>query len=147
MSMALMKLPEFSAPVTPYQHPSLQLVEFPGKGRGVVASAPIAAGETLEIAGILPLTPDEAKALGSTIIDNYVFRWHEKEDPQSPVKVDDFAVILGVTSLLNHRADSNADFEKDFTTNTVRLSARRDIAAFEEITIDYDCELWFEVKE
>lgn len=115
---------------------SVELHLIPGKGRGVVAAAPIAAGEIIEIAPVVRLTEDEETALNDTVLESYVFVWGEEGYP--------FALVMGIISLINHKKEANTDLDTDYETQTMRLTAARDIAVGEEITIDYDCEIWFE---
>ena len=49
--------------------------------------------------------------------------------------------------LYNHHAKPNAYLTYDFELKTISLVAGRDIVAGEEITFDYDVELWFEEHE
>jgi SET domain-containing protein len=117
------------------RHPALRVAEFPGKGRGLVAGAPIRAGELLELAPVLPLLPDELGKRADGIF-SYPFDWPD------PPFVE--AVALGLISLINHTATPNADWELDIPNRTIRLMATRDMAAGDEISIDYGIPLWFE---
>ena len=60
------------------------------------------------------------------------------------------AIALGFGSIYNHAVHANADFILDFENNTIDIVAIRDIAAGEEITINYhgetgnDEKLWFD---
>lgn len=117
------------------RHAALRIAEFDGKGRGLLAAAPIAAGVLLDVAPVIPMTPADASAPGTVLYD-YPFRWDD------PPYVE--AIALGAISMANHSADANARFETDIPLRVVRLFAARDIAAGEEITIDYAIPLWFE---
>ena len=117
------------------RHPAVHVTTYPGKGRGLVAAAPIRAGELLEAAPVVPLRRDQLGARTDGIF-GYPFDWPD------PPYVE--AVALGMISLINHATTPNADWELDIPNKAIRLTATRDIAAGEEITIDYGIPLWFE---
>ncbi len=122
--------------------PTVELVTLPGKGRGVMASEAIAKGTIIEVAPVIRLTEVEEAALGTTIMESYVFVW-EEQDAKTGIHYP-FALVMGIISMLNHSRNSNTELESDFTAQTMQLRAARDIAKGEELTIDYDCDIWFE---
>ncbi|HTQ13148.1 MAG TPA: SET domain-containing protein-lysine N-methyltransferase [Rhizomicrobium sp.] len=101
----------------------------PGKsrihGNGVIASAPIAAGEQLMEFGGEPITAADIET------DLYRMRsiWRVGDDAFLALREDDPAPSLDES--LNHSCDANCWLE-----GLVTLVARRDIAAGEEITLD-----------
>lgn len=99
------------------------------KGRCVHASRKISAGELIEENHVItyPLLEE-----GSKILD-WSMEWTDTED----------ALALGNINLLNHDEDSNCRIENDFVNMTKRVYANRNIEKDEELTIHYDCELWF----
>jgi hypothetical protein len=106
-----------------------------GKGsRAVVATRDIAKDELIERVPVI-LIPrnqvfgDNPIAKRSARISWYVFDW-------IPTKRDYVALCLGYGSLYNHSHDANAVYEKQLP-DIMCFIARRDIAAGEEITIDY----------
>jgi SET domain-containing protein len=117
------------------RHPALRIADLAGKGRGLVGAGPIARGELLEAAPVIPLRRDELGARARGIF-SYPFDW-----PEPPFAE---AIALGLVSLINHSTAANADWELDIPKRAIRLFATRDIAAGEEITIDYGIPLWFE---
>lgn len=117
------------------RHPALRVADIPGRGRGLVAGAPIQKGETLESAPVIPLRRDQLGPRREGLF-SYPFDW-----PDPPYAE---AIALGMISLVNHADAPNADFEPDLPSLTIRLFAARDIPAGEEITIDYGIPLWFD---
>ncbi len=121
----------------------LCVVEIPGKGRGVVAGCDIAAGETIELAPVIPVGTAEVAALCATVLDHYVYDWF----PGST----GLAVALGCGSLYNHSYEPNAFYKKDFVKNVLEYVALTDIVAGTEILINYNGDptdrtpLWFDV--
>ena len=136
------------------RHSLLAVAEIHGKGRGVVATGFIAADTLLEIAPVLPLTLDETLQATRTMLDHYLFVWDEAGDAaaeRAPAAapsdgIEACALVLGITALVNHSTTPNAWFHPHYATRTMHLESIRDIAPGDEITVDYDCELWFEVK-
>lgn len=112
---------------------------LPGKGRGVVAARAVAEGEPLAADPCLPLTADDCAKLEATSLHGHYFA-HPEIDGEG-------CLVFGPISLVNHGPEPNCRLEwaEDERTGwTVSLFARRPLAAGEELTIDYACELWFE---
>jgi SET domain-containing protein len=99
-----------------------------GKGRGVFARRPIGAGEVIETCPVLVL-PAGSVEDGSAGIDRYVFEWGGGK----------LALALGYGSLYNHSYRPNARYV-DLAGRTKLFTALRDIAAGEEITVNYNGE-------
>ena len=114
-------------------------VNIPGKGRGVVAKAAIATGELIERSPVLPIGAAESECPG---LNDYSFAWGE--DVEGFEKGKECAVGLGYLSLYNHSDTSNVSLTRHYEDNEMSIRALRDIAAGEELTINYDVPLWFE---
>jgi SET domain-containing protein len=117
------------------RHPALRVVEIAGKGRGLVAGAPLRSGEILEVAPVILIRRGEEPSLGSMLYD-YPFKW---EDPPYAE-----AIALGLLSMCNHSTDPNCDVDLFVDRKLVQLNAIRDIAAGEELTFDYGVAPWWE---
>ena len=113
--------------------------DYPGKGRGLRAMAPFAAGELIAASPVLILPEAERLKVVETLIRHYYFVWEEAADGTWSA-----ALALGPVSLCNHTPTPNARFALDHDRRCIDLFAARTIEAGEEITIDYDCDLWFE---
>jgi len=120
------------------RHPALRIAHIPNRGRGVMAGAPIGAGDLLEVCPAIPMAKRDETTPETTIHD-YCFFWDEPPAEE--------AVALGMMSLCNHSPTPNADFETDVPNGVIRFVALRDIEKGEEITIDYVIPLWFEYRE
>lgn len=107
-------------------------------GLGVFARQDLAAGEVVERCPVLVVPPEEAEVLTAGSLYGYLYDWGEGS----------CAVALGCGSLYNHDADPSAEYEPDEPAGLLVVTARRAIAAGEEITIDYTggglIELWFD---
>lgn len=112
--------------------------DIPGKGRGVVATQPIAAGETIERSPVIPLAMKDSECPG---LNDYAFAWGEDVPGFEPGK--ECAIALGYIGLYNHSDTSNVRLERHYADNEMSIHALRDIAAGEELTINYDVPLWF----
>jgi SET domain-containing protein len=111
------------------QSDSIELKRVKGKGRGVFARRLIRKGEVVERVPVLVLPIEEVKnATAWNGLAAYCFMWGE----------DTVALALGYGSLYNHSYQPNARYE-DVKRTKVFL-ALRDIAAGEEITVNYNGE-------
>lgn len=102
----------------------LIIAASPVHGRGVFTKDPIAAGSLLERCPMMYLEPEDTPS-GGTLMD-YVFDGGEGS-----------WLALGLTSLVNHADEPNAEVETDEDQQVIRLRAIRDIAAGEELFIHY----------
>jgi SET domain-containing protein len=114
----------------------------PGKGRGVFAGRDFLAGETFEFSPVIVIPENELVGIRRTVLSNYFFKWGK-----------DGAFALGVGSLFNHSYEPNATFTILIDRQEIEFKAIKEIAAGEEITINYNGDphdrsrLWFKVDE
>ncbi len=122
------------------QSAAIEVKRVKGKGRGVFARRQIRKGEVIETVPVIVL-PGEEVGDGSASTD-YCFAWGRGT----------VALALGYGSLYNHSYEPNACYE-DVGGRTKLFVAIRDIAAGEEITVNYNGEpgdrspVWFDVIE
>ena len=114
-----------------------------GKGRGVIARRPIEEGEIIERVPVIVIPTDQiGDDPGRRVLAGYVFAWGQGT----------LALALGYGSLYNHSYEPNARYEA-LGGRTKIFVALREIAAGEEITINYNGEpsdrspVWFKVNE
>ncbi len=112
------------------------------KGRGIYAVVPIEAGALIESAPVLVLSAEDRAVVAATRLRHYYFLWSGDEDGEWCA-----AIALGHISLCNHAREPNATFVVRRDEERIDLLARTDIAPGVEITIDYDCDLWFDIHE
>ena len=122
---------------------AIEVKRIQGKGRGVFARRRIRQGEVIEQVPVLVLPLGEIEdGSGCAILGSYCFLWSR----------DSVALALGYGSLYNHSYEPNARYE-DIGGQTKLFVTLRDIAAGEEITVNYNGEpsdrspVWFEVVE
>ncbi|MGA8552625.1 MAG: SET domain-containing protein [Stellaceae bacterium] len=123
----------------PIPNQRVEIRTGPESGRGVFARRSIASGTEIEAAPVIVLPAAECRLLDRTIIHNYYFHWDGDPDGEGRG-----ALGLGLVSLCNHSRCPRARVDRNFARLTLDLIAIAEIAAGEEITIDYGCELWFE---
>lgn len=110
----------------------------PGKGRGIFATQLIPAGATIERAPVVVIPEGQWEKFEKTILFHYYFSWGRHS-----------ALVLGFGSLYNHSYHPNARFVRHFKDEIMEFVALREIAADEEILINYngdptdDSPLWF----
>ena len=107
---------------------SVRIGETP-HGRGVIATAPIAEGETIEVCPVLQIDAVD----GEGILAHYIVDLGDDSEGS--------ALMLGYGSLYNHSATPNAEYVHE-ADDAYAFVALRDIAAGEEITISYGDEWW-----
>ena len=110
----------------------VEVKQSPLHGRGLYAATNIDSGEVVGTWPVLILSPEDTARLKDTRLYHYVFYVDETDEGAMRA-----AVAFGPISMCNHSTAPNAAFEVDALTATVSLSARRSIAAGEEILIDY----------
>jgi SET domain-containing protein len=113
--------------VTPSAPPGLRIAAAAGRGRGVFATRGFRAGEAIERAPVIVFPRSQVRSLEGTVLDDYWFWWDEVHN----------AAALGCGSLYNHACPANARYERDHAARSLVFVAARDIAAGDEITINY----------
>lgn len=110
----------------------VEVKQSPLHGRGLYAAMPVPSGTTIGTYPVLILDAEDTAALKPTRLYHYVFYVDETADGAMRA-----AVAFGPISMCNHSQTPNAAFSVDPADATVTLIASRDIAAGEEILIDY----------
>lgn len=113
----------------PIQPSSLIEVKYTArKGRGVFATAFIPAGTEFERVPVLVMpAADILGGQAGEFLQQYVFEWGDGK----------VALVLGFGSMYNHSYSPNARYD-DVGRQTKVYTAVRDIAAGQEITINYN---------
>jgi uncharacterized protein len=126
----------------PTANPRLEIRRDPKKGRGVFATAPIATGSVIEEAPVVIASAADCAALDGTILHDYYFHWDG--DPDGDGRG---AVGLGLVTLCNHSSRPKARVRRNLDRETLSLIAIAPLEPGDEVTIDYNCLLWFEPQE
>jgi hypothetical protein len=110
--------------------PCLFIADSKSRGRGVFSSEDLAAGTIIETAPVIVMNAQERAILDQTLLHDYIFLWGPDETQ--------CCVALGYASIYNHDYLSNAEYEMDFETDTIRIRTIRNINKGEEIFINYN---------
>jgi uncharacterized protein len=117
------------------------VAESPLGGRGVFAAEAMAAGEVVEVAPVIVVPAGERELLEASSLRDHWYGWTDDGD---------MAVAFGHASFYNHAEDPTCDYEAHEVLDALVLVLRRDVAAGEELTIDYtgggEQELWFDPR-
>jgi hypothetical protein len=118
------------------------------KGRGVFATKAFIAGELVETCPVIVLyQPFELLA---PKIQKVVYNWGSLAKTGQCT-----ALVLGYGSLYNHNNPANMRYEADVENETLNYFAVSDIAAGEELTVNYnntngqpesDSDVWFDSR-
>ena len=100
-----------------------------GRGRGVFAIQPISRDELIESCPVIRFEPRNTAVLEATPLHDYLYSWSND--------YREVAIALGYGSLYNHSYQPNSRYDDDAAAQMI-FTAIRDIAADEEITINYN---------
>ncbi|PNS19439.1 hypothetical protein CAC42_7283 [Sphaceloma murrayae] len=138
--------------------PHIGLVLNTPKGRGIFATAPLAAGTIIETCPVLVLDPTEnTDYIEKTELFHYTYNWplqpqsssskesgHDTTNGNVHVPKVTQAVVLGLGSMFNHSTQSqNVGWTRDIDRQIITYHALRDIPAGEELCISYGSRLTF----
>lgn len=137
-----MSIPKPSDPVSQlngcFRHPALDVLFVPGKGRGVIATDFIPQSTVLEIAPVVLVPHVHLPAYQTLPLFDYSFEWDDETD----------AILFGLISFVNHHASNvNIRLEHDKERLLTTIVTTKNIQKGEELLYDYQCPLWFDVKE
>ena len=113
-------------------------------GRGVFTADALEANIIIEVSPVLVMTQAERKLLDQTKLHDYIFEWGPD--------LNQVCAAWGYVSLYNHKFGSNCEYYMDFERDMIMVRTVRDIAAGEELFINYNGDwddqspLWFDVK-
>jgi uncharacterized protein len=110
--------------------PCLYIANSHNRGRGVFTSENLAAGTIIEISPVIVMSGNERIMLDQTLLHDYIFIWGGDES--------ECCIALGYLSIYNHDYRSNAEYEMDFSADTIRIKLVRDVKRGEEIFINYN---------
>jgi SET domain-containing protein len=108
----------------------LYIADSFNRGRGVFSSENLTAGRLIEIAPVIIMSSEDRRLLDRTLLHDYIFLWGRDETQ--------CCLALGYVSIYNHDYQSNAEYEMDFQTNTIRIKTVCKIKKGEEIFINYN---------
>jgi SET domain-containing protein len=117
------------------------------KGRGVIARKALKAGTVIDVAHVLLITPAEWEKIKQTSLYDFAFEWSGEGAGIT------HALAMGTGEFINHSYEPNARYDMDHENKVITFSTIKDIAAGEEITVNYNGEvdnkdkLWFDPEK
>lgn len=114
------------------QCPATRIGPSPVHGNGVFATRDIRKGQVIEKCPCIILEDGWQRI--QTVLHDYLYCW--------PKEGDGRAIVLGNGSVFNHDVKPNADWVTDEASRQCVYTATRDIAAGEEVFINYGQDYW-----
>ena len=127
-----------------YLLPWLYIKKTKVRGRGVYTKEPIAKDTLVELAPVIVMSAAERKVMDQTVLHDYIFEWGEDRLQ--------CCMALGWIPVYNHAVPSNCIYEMNYKQELIYVLTVRDIAAGEELFINYNGDfdnpkkVWFEMK-
>lgn len=112
-------------------HPGLVVKEVYAKGNAVFTTQPIAIGTTIEVSPVIVMSAAERASLDKTQLHDYIFEWQPKGENMC-------CMAQGYISLYNHSDTANCEYFMDYDNETISIKAIRNVAANEELTVNYN---------
>ena len=112
------------------------------KGRGVFTKEKIPAKTMIEESPVIVMSAEDRMHIDKTLLHNYIFAWGKNEDQ--------CCMALGLIPVYNHSYESNCEYFMDFEEEIIEVKTVREIAAGEELTINYNGDwndnrpIWFD---
>ena len=132
---------------TAMMHPGLYIAATGTKGRGLFCREALPADTIIEQAPVIVMAATDREHLDRTLLHDYIFEWTPEGEEKKCI------MALGNVPIYNHSYASNCEYFMDYEAETIMIKTVRDIAAGEELTINYngdwddETKVWFEVKE
>src|SRR3989344_6646478 len=101
------------------------------KGLCVFAGRDIKAKEHIVTCPVALMDFDDIKK--SSNLDMYPMYWSKKKD----------CICFGVINLLNHSQTPSVYLKRDYKKKLIKCYAKRDLSTGEELTISFQCPIWF----
>ncbi len=123
--------------------PGIYIQNVEGKGNGVFTQTALAAGTKIEVSPVIVMTAEERKLLDQTLLHDYIFEWQPYDENMC-------CMAQGYISVYNHSDNANCEYFMDYDNNAMSVKTMRDIAADEELTVNYNGDwnnkkpVWFE---
>jgi len=124
--------------------PPVGWMKVGARGLGTCALRDIRAGEVIEYSPVVVMSmTDLYRPDGTEIpIGSYAFHWGEEDEKGHSVTCA--LVKGGYLALANHDPEGNSTVTPIEKDGVIEWKAIRNIKQGEEITFNYDCDLWFE---
>ncbi len=113
-------------------------------GKGVFTSEFIRKNTVVEVSPVIVMSHQERQLLDKTLLHDYIFEWGNRNKK--------CCMAIGYVPLYNHSYNSNCEYEMEFDKDIISVIAVKDIAAGEELFINYNGTynntkpVWFDAK-
>lgn len=114
-----------------YIIPGIYIKHTEDKGNGVFTQNALPVGTVVEISPVIVMSAEDRKLLDQTLMHDYIFEWE-------PGGENKCCVAQGYISVYNHSDSANCEYFMDYSSNTMSVKTIRDIAAGEELTVNYN---------
>ncbi len=118
----------------------MEVVQIPGKGRGVIAKSLILPRQLICRCPVVVIPEEDLRSFEETALADYAFAWPSSRDDRYGNK--DLwslsAIALGLLSMMNHSGRPNARFVIEVEHLEITVYALHRILESEEITINYE---------
>ncbi len=121
----------------------LVIQSIPLKGKGVFTVNRIKKNKLIERSPVIVMPAEQRILLDKTLLHDYIFEWG--------INKDKCCMALGYISIYNHSYNSNCEYCMDYDEGYIEVKTVRDIAAGEELCINYNgdwnntSKVWFDV--
>ncbi len=118
------------------------------KGRGVISKKKIKKGSIIDVAHTILIPNDHYDLIQNTVLYDYIFEW---DDPKYEGEYK-CVIALSVSQFINHSYTPNVRYEYDYTNQTIKFIAIKDIMEGEELLVNYNgnvrdkSPMWFDVE-
>lgn len=127
-------------------HEAIHIHRTEEKGNGVYTRKALPKETIIEVSPVIVMTADERTLLDQTLLHDYIFEWGADGEEMM------CCMAQGYISVYNHSPSSNCEYFMDYQEKTIMVMTMRDIAANEELTVNYNGNwdnnepVWFEAK-
>lgn len=111
--------------------PGIYIQHIESKGNGVFTQNDMPGGTVIEISPVIVMTAADRLLLDKTLLHDYIFEWNPDGENMC-------CMAQGYISVYNHSDHANCEYFMDYDNNTMSVKTMRDIAAGEELTVNYN---------
>jgi uncharacterized protein len=128
----------------PFIAQALTIKKTKTMGRGVFTQMDLPANSVVEMAPVIVMSGEDRLHLDQTKLHDYIFEWGQGSEQ--------CCMALGWIPLYNHSYQANCQYEMHFGKQLIYVITVRDIAAGEELFINYNGDwnnekpVWFHKK-
>lgn len=127
--------------------PPIGWMKVGARGLGICATRDIAPGEVIEYSPVVVMSMKDLYRPDGTEIPIGAYAFHWGAEDENGHSIDCAIVKGGYLPLANHHVDGNSTVEPMEDKGVIKWYALKHIRQGEEVTFNYDCDLWFDVLD